>query len=126
MRCWRAARTKTAFGGATPCSIGSPASGITTRSCCCVWVAGAIFEALWSVVAQIVSSRERMWSLLLFSTLPRDARLVLLAFVFVPRLESTGLALAYGLSRIAGLVLAVAVARQSGSLGPESSPSHGA
>ena len=88
-----------------------------------ILLAGSIVEATWTIVAQVLSSRERMWSLLLFCTFPRDALLVVLAFVFVPRLESTGLALAYALSWIVGLVLAVGIARQSGSLSSQSSPS---
>lgn len=65
-----------------------------------------LFEALWTVIAQAFASREKLWSLFLGSTLPRDALVVVLALALVPSLQAAGLALAYALAWCAGLLLA--------------------
>ncbi len=76
----------------------------------CVLLGAAVLEALWSVVAQLVSSREKMWPLLMGVTIPRDALLVGLALILVPRFQSTGLAWAHALAWLAALGLAMMLA----------------
>jgi O-antigen/teichoic acid export membrane protein len=75
-----------------------------------VLLTAAVLEALWSAVAQIASSRERMWPLLMGASIPRDVLLVVLAWILVPRFQAIGLSLAYGLAWLAALTFVTALA----------------
>ena len=70
-------------------------------------MAASVLEALWYFVNQVASSRERMWPLVLGSTLPRDVLVVLLALAFIPRFGAEGMAVASLLAWGIALVLAV-------------------
>jgi len=56
-------------------------------------------EALAMTLFLIIQSRERMWHLFLFNTLPRDTAMVAFAYFLIPVQGALGLAISYSLSR---------------------------
>jgi O-antigen/teichoic acid export membrane protein len=74
----------------------------------------AIFEGLSVAVYQVVQSQERMWLSLLAVSLPRDAALVLMAYLFVPEHGGSGLAAASLLSWLLALTVIVSVVGRTG------------
>ena len=64
-------------------------------------------EALWYLMSQVISSHEKMWSLFLVGILPRDACMVLLAYLLSSRGGAVGLASAYTISWLLALVVAI-------------------
>lgn len=57
------------------------------------------------------AARERMWSVLLLYTFPKDIFLVVLAFFLIPEWSGLGLAIAYLLSALYGLLSYVIIAK---------------
>jgi O-antigen/teichoic acid export membrane protein len=72
-------------------------------------------EAMWYVLGQIPSSRERMWLAFTFGVIPRDLCMVGLAWVLVPSKGPLGLAYAYAISwSVAVAMMAVGITRRTG------------
>jgi O-antigen/teichoic acid export membrane protein len=71
-------------------------------------------EALTLAVSQILISKERFWLFTLGAVLPRDCALVGGAMILTPRYGALGLAAAYAVARLAGLLLSLAFALRTG------------
>lgn len=80
-------------------------------------LAAAVFEALWYFVSQVAATRERMWPLFLWSTLPRDVLVVGLSLWLAPRWGAAGVAAGYGIAWAVALGLSLRVARGLEALG---------
>ncbi|MBA3405354.1 MAG: oligosaccharide flippase family protein [Gemmatimonadaceae bacterium] len=76
-----------------------------------VLLASSVFEAMTIAFNQALQSHGRMWRALLFVNLPRDACIVICAFLLVPAHGAVGLALAYAIGRMLGLVSTAMLAR---------------
>lgn len=59
------------------------------------------------------AAQERMWSMLLFYTFPKDILLVIVAFLCIPSLGGEGLAIAYVASTLYGLFSYVLIAKSA-------------
>jgi O-antigen/teichoic acid export membrane protein len=75
-----------------------------------VLLAAAIPEALAVAVYQVIQSRERMWTSLLFVSIPRDLLLVAIAYSIADRLGAIGIAYAYLGAWCLALMVIVAIA----------------
>jgi O-antigen/teichoic acid export membrane protein len=65
----------------------------------------ACIQALANTLYQVVQSEGRMWFSLLAICIPRDALMVVLAFVLVPRSGAMGLAMAHAGAAVVGFVV---------------------
>lgn len=64
---------------------------------------GVVIESASLAFSNRYAARERMWSVLLFFTFPKDILLVIVAFVAIPTFGGLGLAIAYLTSALYGL-----------------------
>jgi O-antigen/teichoic acid export membrane protein len=85
-----------------------------------VVLVATLFEGLAQVPYQIIQSHARMWQGTLLAALPRDASLVVLAFLLVPRFGAVGLA---GAAAIAHAIALAAMALLASRIGLEPKPS---
>lgn len=58
------------------------------------------FDGVANALYQLVQSKEKLWHVFFFNVIPRDAALVVLAYLLTPTLGATGLAIAYAVSRV--------------------------
>jgi O-antigen/teichoic acid export membrane protein len=81
-----------------------------------VWIllCGAILEATWVAVYQVIQAREMLWRSLLLVTLPRDILIACLAVALVPKLGARGLAYSYVAGWALALVMTIAIVVRAG------------
>lgn len=68
-----------------------------------------VFETASLAFSSRLAAKERMWTMLLAYTWPKDLLLLLVAFVTIPHWHGTGLAIAYLASAIYGLLAYLAI-----------------
>lgn len=80
-----------------------------------ILLAAALPEALTIALNQLLQSRERMWTAIIWVNIPRDSIIVLGALVLAPRYGARGLAAAYLVGRLTALIaIAIAAYRMGG------------
>jgi O-antigen/teichoic acid export membrane protein len=79
-----------------------------------ILLTAALPEALTLALNQLLQSRERMWTAILWVNIPRDSLIVIAAFALVPRYGARGLAAAYLFGRVIALLAIVIAAYRIG------------
>lgn len=77
-------------------------------------LAATLPESLTIAMNQLLQSRERMWTAILFVNLPRDTVMLAAAYFLVPSLGARGLATAYLLGRVVAFAMICIPARRLG------------
>jgi O-antigen/teichoic acid export membrane protein len=79
-----------------------------------ILLCGAVLEATWVAVYQIIQARELIWTSFLLVTLPRDLSIAALAVYLVPHYGARGLAFAYAAGWMLALLVTIGIVMRAG------------